>query len=40
MNKIQAPKGVHEFVPPESGAFEFVRTTLIESAKGDGYGLI
>ena len=40
MNKIQAPKGVHEFVPPESGAFEYVRTTLIDSAKGAGYGLI
>jgi histidyl-tRNA synthetase len=40
MSKIAAPKGVHEFFPPESAAFEFVRTTLIDSAKGAGYGLM
>jgi len=40
VDKIQAPKGVHEFFPPESAAFEYVRTTLIESAKGAGYGLM
>jgi histidyl-tRNA synthetase len=40
MSKIAAPKGVHEFFPPESAAFEFVRTTLVDSAKGAGYGLM
>jgi histidyl-tRNA synthetase len=40
MSKIQAPKGVHEFFPPESQDFEFVRETLIKSAKDAGYQLM
>ena len=28
--KIQAPKGVSEYVPPRSEAFEFVRESLID----------
>ncbi len=40
MSKIQAPKGVHEFFPPESQEFEYVRETLIKSAKDAGYQLM
>ncbi len=38
--KIQAPKGVSEYVPPRSAAFEFVRESLIEPARKAGYHLI
>ena len=38
--KIQAPKGVSEYVPPRSAAFEFVRESLIEPASKAGYQLI
>ena len=38
--KIQAPKGVSEYVPPRSAAFEFVRECLIEPARKAGYQLI
>ena len=35
--KIQAPKGVSEYVPPRSSAFEFVRECLINPARKAGY---
>lgn len=38
--KISAPKGVSEYVPSRSSAFEFVRENLIAPAKGAGYQLI
>lgn len=38
--KIQAPKGVSEYVPPRSAAFEYVRECLIEPARKAGYQLI
>ena len=38
--KIQAPKGVSEYVPPRSSAFEFVRESLISPARLAGYQLI
>ncbi len=38
--KIQAPKGVSEYVPPRSAAFDFVRESLIEPARKAGYQLI
>ncbi|CAB4869741.1 unannotated protein [freshwater metagenome] len=38
--KIQAPKGVSEYVPPESAAFEWVRENLITPAKLAGYQLM
>jgi histidyl-tRNA synthetase len=38
--KIQAPKGVSEYVPERSKSFEFVRNALIEPAKRAGYQLI
>ena len=38
--KIQAPKGVSEYVPPRSAAFEFVRESLIAPARKAGYQLI
>ncbi len=38
--KIQAPKGVSEYVPPESAAFEWVRENLIAPAKLAGYQLM
>ena len=38
--KIQAPKGVSEYVPPRSAAFEFVRQSLIEPARKAGYQLV
>ena len=38
--KIQAPKGVSEYVPNRSNAFEFVRDRLIAPAKLAGYQLI
>jgi histidyl-tRNA synthetase len=38
--KISAPKGVSEYVPTRSSAFEFVRDSLIAPAKLAGYQLI
>ena len=38
--KISAPKGVSEYVPARSSAFEFVRESLIAPAKLAGYQLI
>ena len=38
--KISAPKGVSEYVPNRSSAFEFVRENLISPAKRAGYQLI
>ncbi len=38
--KITAPKGVSEYVPNRSSAFEFVRESLIAPAKLAGYQLI
>ncbi|MEY4232356.1 MAG: hypothetical protein RL144_556 [Actinomycetota bacterium] len=38
--KIQAPKGVSEYVPDRSNSFELVRNALIEPAKRAGYQLI
>ena len=38
--KIQAPKGVSEFIPPQSAAFEFVRETLLSPARNAGYHLV
>jgi histidyl-tRNA synthetase len=38
--KIAAPKGVSEYVPPRSSAFEFVRDSLIAPASKAGYQLI
>jgi histidyl-tRNA synthetase len=38
--KINAPKGVSEYAPPRSSAFEFVRDSLITPASKAGYQLI
>jgi len=38
--KIQAPKGVSEYAPPLSAAFEWVRESLITPAKLAGYQLM
>lgn len=38
--KIAAPKGVSEYTPPRSSAFEFVRESLIAPASKAGYQLI
>lgn len=38
--KIQAPKGVSEYVPPRSKLFEFVRECLINPARTAGYQLM
>jgi len=38
--KIQAPKGVSEYAPPLSAAFEWVRDSLIAPAKLAGYQLM
>ena len=38
--KIAAPKGVREYLPPESQAFEWVREQLISPAKLAGYQLM
>jgi len=40
MRELQAPKGVSEYFPPRSQYFEFVRETLIESARTAGYSLM
>jgi histidyl-tRNA synthetase len=38
--KYQAPKGVSEYYPPRSRAFEWVRETLIAPIKQSGYQLL
>jgi len=38
--KIQAPKGVSEYMPPRSEVFEFVRQALIDPARRAGYSLM
>jgi len=38
--KIQAPKGVSEYAPPLSAAFEWIRESLIQPAKLAGYQLM
>lgn len=38
--RIQAPKGVSEYVPPRSKLFEFVRESLITPARLAGYQLM
>jgi histidyl-tRNA synthetase len=38
--KIQAPKGVSEYLPPQSASFEWVRDQLIAPAKISGYQLM
>ena len=40
MSKFQAPKGVSEYFPGRSTSFDYVRSTLIESAKVAGYQLM
>ncbi len=40
MAKFQAPKGVSEYVPDRSSHFDYVRSTLIESAVVAGYQLV
>jgi histidyl-tRNA synthetase len=40
VRELKAPKGVSEYFPPRSQYFEFVRETLIESAKISGYQLM
>jgi len=39
-SQIQAPKGVSEYYPERSSIFEYVRDTLIRSAKASAYQLI
>ena len=38
--KMQAPKGVREYLPPESQSFDWVREQLISPAKAAGYQLM
>ena len=38
--KFQAPKGVSEYVPPRSRAFEWTRDTLLSAIKHSGYQLV
>jgi len=38
--KIQAPKGVKEYLPPESRAFEWIREQLVSPARAAGYQLM
>jgi histidyl-tRNA synthetase len=38
--KLQAPKGVREYLPPESQSFEWVRNQLIAPAKLAGYQMM
>ena len=40
VQKISAPKGVSEYTPPRSSAFEFVRECLVAPASRAGYKLI
>lgn len=38
--KLQAPKGVSEYIPPRSAAFEWVREQLLKPARLAGYQLV
>ena len=40
MEPLKAPKGVIEYLPPESGEFAAVRSALLGAANRAGYGLI
>ena len=40
MAKFQAPKGVSEYFPPRSQHFDYIRGTIIESARSSGYELM
>jgi len=40
MAKFQAPKGVSEYFPDNSRAFEYVRETIIACAKSSGFALM
>jgi len=40
LSKFQAPKGVSEYVPPNSNQFEYVRDQLLNAARLAGYNLI
>ena len=40
LSKFQAPKGVSEYVPPNSNQFEYVRDQLLKAARLAGYNLI
>jgi len=40
LSKFQAPKGVSEYIPPNSKQFEYVRDQLLRSARLAGYSLI
>ena len=40
MARFQAPKGVSEYFPDRSTHFDYVRTTIIESARNAGYQLM
>ncbi|MFC7671771.1 histidine--tRNA ligase [Mycolicibacterium sp. GCM10028919] len=40
MSEFQAPKGVPDYLPPESAAFVAVRDGLLESARRAGYGYV
>ena len=40
MAKFQAPKGVSEYFPDRSAHFDYVRQTIIDSAKSAGYQLM
>ena len=40
LSKFQAPKGVSEYVPPNSNQFEYVRDQLLRTARLAGYNLI
>src|SRR3954469_7488500 len=37
---LSAPKGIPEYIPPDSAGFEHVRDTLSQAAARAGYGLI
>ena len=40
MARFQAPKGVSEYVPDRSTFFDYVRSTIVESARAAGYQLV
>lgn len=40
MSEFQAPKGVPDYLPPESAQFVAVRDGLLESARRAGYGYV
>ena len=40
MTEFQAPKGVPDYLPPESAQFVAVRDGLLEAARLAGYGYV